>query len=187
MPPPRTTIPALGLLLGVPALPLALLLAPSPAMALDIKGLEVDKPVNCAQINALEIRSGSFAPACENGLDRWYKEVSFLGGKASMTLMQSPERILLRVLVLGFKFDEALDALTLKWGAPHIETSVIQNRAGASFEQVEAIWNDGSITLRLERHGSRIDNPTLSLIGAEAIKAMRKESAEKARRNQGNL
>ena len=165
----------------------ALLLAATPARALDIKGLEVDKPVNCAQINALEIRQGTLAPSCENGMERWFKEISFLSGKANMSLMQSPERVLLHVLVINFKFDEALDALTLKWGKPRIETSVIQNRAGASFDQVEATWTDGEITLRLRRHGNRIDNPTLSLIGAEAIKHRRKQSVDKALRNQDNL
>lgn len=166
---------------------LAISVLASQATALDIKGLEVDKPVDCEQINALEIRSGKFAQSCENGMDSWYKEISFLSGKASMQLSQSPERTLLSVLLSNFNFNEALDALTLKWGTPHIEKSIIQNRAGASFDQVEATWLDGKKRLILTKHGSRIDKPSLILIGEEAIKAQQKKTIDNAVRNQGNI
>jgi hypothetical protein len=164
-----------------------LVLVASPVFAFDIKGLEVDKPVDCEKINAMEYRLYSRSTACQNGEEVWMVRASFLSGEADMFMHQSRDRNLLMISVSNFDFKEALDALTLKWGPPKIEKSIIQNRAGASFEQIEAQWKSGKELLKLSKHGRRIDEANLRLTGEEAIKAFKKEGDEKAKRNQGNI
>lgn len=166
---------------------IATILASAPAMALDIKGIEVDKPVNCEQIKALETRTGTFARSCENGSDKWIVQISFLSGTANMWLQQSPERILLSVHLSKFNFEEALEALSMKWGQPEIRKSTVQNRMGATFEQVEAIWKDGSVKIQLSKHGPELDKPSLFMMGEEGMKASRKDKEQKSQRNRENI
>jgi hypothetical protein len=157
------------------------------ALAFDIKGIEVDKPTDCARIKSLEIRQGTFFPACENGRDKWFVQISFLSGKAEMALHQSPDRILLSILISNFNFNEALDALSGKWGSPQIIKSTVQNRYGASFEQIEATWRDGDAIMKLHKHSARIDSPSLFIIGKEGLSASQKEAEEIVKRNQRNI
>lgn len=159
--------------------------------ALEIKGLKIGQPVDCASIKALETRSGTFSDACNNGRPSWYTETEFLNGKAMLRLTQSPDRVLLSVAVgesVGFNFEEALDALTVKFGAPTlIDKSVIQNRMGASFDQIEATWVDGDETLVLRKHGASIGRPYLLYSGKKAAEEAKWERAEKAKKAAGNL
>lgn len=157
------------------------------AHALDIKGIEVDKPTDCATIKALEIRQGRFFEACETGKNTWMHEVSFLSGKATMFFTQSVDRILLSTHVVGFKFEEALDALTIKYGPPKLEESVVQNRMGAQFKQVEATWEKGPIALILRRHSSRLNEPSLTLLGEQAMKEQELKRQERAQKGAGNI
>ena len=57
------------------ALPTAIALAAVSltASALELKGLEVDRPADCAAITAMETRSGCYFPACEEGRGESYK------------------------------------------------------------------------------------------------------------------
>lgn len=144
-----------------------LLCIASQAAALDIKGIQVDQPADCAFIQGLETRRGTFAQACENKKSIWLTEISFLQGSATMLVHQSAEGIVLAVQVLKFDFSDALDALTLKYGPPKLKRSTVQNRMGASFDQLEATWKDGDRTLYLQRHGSTVDAPVIFLTGKQ--------------------
>jgi hypothetical protein len=170
---------------------LAFALACSSAFALDIKGLKVDQPVDCVAIKAMEMRSGTFADTCTAGGSPWYTETQFLNGKAMMRLSQSPEKALLSVAIGdygSFNFNDALDALTVKFGPPtSLEKSTIQNRMGASFDQIEATWVDGDEKIVLSKHGTTINRPFLMYYGKKAGENLERERAEKAKKAAGNL
>lgn len=165
---------------------LSLCFFPISSFALDIKGLEVDKPVDCDQISALETRTGTFFPACKQGKEMWHHEVSFLSSKARMIFRQA-EGILLSVSVSNFQFEEALDALTTKFGQPHIERSTVGNAMGATFEQVVATWTGGATSIRLHKHGSKLNQPWIIMSGAKALERFRQSEAEKTKRNSANI
>lgn len=159
--------------------------------ALEIKGLKVDQPVDCVAIKALETRSGTFFDACTAGRSSWYTEVQFLNGKALLHLSQSQDKVLLSVTIseLGsFNFADVLDALTVKFGSPtSLEKSVIQNRMGASFDQIETRWVDGDEKIVLTKHGATIGRSSLLYFGKEAGEEMKRERVEKAKKAAGNL
>jgi hypothetical protein len=161
------------------------------ANALDIKGLKVDQPVDCAAIMALETRSGTFSDACGTGQPYWYTETIFLNGRTMLRLAQSQDRILTSVTVGAtgtFNFNEVLDALTLKYGQPtSIVSSVVRNRMGANFDQTIAKWADGPETITLSRHGLAIGKPLLVYTGQRAGEEAKRERAEKAQKAASNL
>lgn len=167
----------------------AFLTLPSMANPLEIKGFQVDKPVDCQKINEVGQEFGPYAKAlsCESGKPFWSISGSFLDGYSVFTFSQSKERVLLSVSVGRIKFEDTLNALTVKYGPPTVKNSVIQNRMGASFDQVEATWKDGALLLALLKHSSTIDNPVLRLTGAELLKEVAKRSQEKAQKGAGNL
>lgn len=150
---------------------------------LEIKGVFVDKPTDCPQIRALETRSGTFAPSCENGYTKgFYQEVSFLDGVSEMTFYQNDARVLVNINVQRFNYDKALTSLTSKFGAPKTTNEQIQNRMGAQFMKTSSIWTNNGQTLLLMNHCAKLDNPCLSLSGREF-----KKSIEKANAPSGNL
>ena len=158
-----------------------LLAATTAASALELKGLKVGQPVDCPIIKAMETRSGTFYNGCVNGVPSFATEVQFLNVKTLMMVGQSPERVLTFVSMSGIDFETALDALTLKFGAPKLERSVIQNRMGASFDQVEATWTDGDERMVLSKHGGSIGRTSLIYLGKEAVAEGQRVRAEKAK------
>jgi len=138
---------------------------------LNIKGIEVDKKADCAYIKSLEIRKGTFAESCKNMMPTWYHEISFLDSKAEIAISQNTSGIITYVAVYKFNFEMALNSLENKFGKSKITKSIIQNRFGAEFEQVEATWRDGNIILSLKKHGGKVDEPVLVLYGHEFIKS----------------
>ena len=173
------------------AIALVLSTASGAAVSLDLKGLKVDQPVDCVAIKALETRKGTFSDACNNGRSEWYTETEFLDGKVMLRLTQSSDRTLLSVSVgetSSFNFDAALDALVSKFGAPKsAEKSAIQNRMGASFEQIEAIWIDGNERIVLRRHGVSIGQPSLIYFGKRAAVEVDKERIERSKKAAGRI
>lgn len=174
------------LLLGIA---FALLALPSLAVPLEIKGFQVDTPVDCAKINEVgaEVGPSPKPLSCESGKPFWSISGPFLDGYSVITFVQSQDRVLLSVGVSRIKFTDTLNALTVKYGPPTVKNSVIQNRMGASFDQVEASWKDGATALTLMKHGSTIDSPVLRLTGSELAKDSAKRSQEKAIKGAGNL
>jgi hypothetical protein len=144
---------------------------------LDIKGIEVDKKADCAYIKSLDIRKGTFAESCKNMMPTWYHEISFLDSKAEMTVSQNSSGMITTIAVYKFNFEKALNSLENKFGKSEITKSIIQNRFGAEFEQVEATWRDGNIILSLKKHGGKVDEPVLILYGQEFIKNNKNKNA----------
>ncbi len=154
--------------------------------ALDIKGVQVDQPVDCNYVNSLEVRQGMTMKPCENRRPVFQTNVSFLSGTVPMMVHQSEEGVVLAVQVIRFNFQEALDALTVKYGQPKIDRSAIQNRAGSSFEQIEATWQQAGQTLHMQKHGVRIDEPVIFLSGRVFVaheEAQRKAKAAAGAKN----
>jgi hypothetical protein len=166
---------------------LAIALACSAAWSLEIKGVEVDAPADCLYIRSLEQRPGKFFEACEARKEYWITEVSFLTGRSPMIVKQDPSGVVTSVYVSGFIFQEALDALTIKFGEPSIETSLIQNRLGATFEQKEARWLRGEKSLVLKRHSSRLDSPSLMLSGRLLGQQATEKRIERATKGADNI
>lgn len=144
---------------------------------LEIKGLQVDKPINCEQVKSLEIRKGNFFNACENKSPEFFTKISFLETTADMFVYQSELGMLKSLLLINFSFDKALSALQAKYGEGDVLKSTIQNRMGATFEQVIATWTDGATQLRLTKHASKLNEPSLWLIG----ELWKKETKEKTK------
>lgn len=152
----------------------------SQAFALDIKGITVGEKANCEQIRAMEVRSGQFFNSCESQQPISIYRVSFLSGQASLSVHQGPDGIVNAVLVNEFSFDDALEALTQKYGAPRVVHSTVQSGLGAKFDQVSAVWEDDVAILMLKRHGSKLGEPSLGLMSKSAIKGRTQEKAKAA-------
>lgn len=157
------------------------------ASAFDIKGVTVDKPADCKQLRTLGIPLGRTVTPCEEGVKLWQIPISFLDGNASMVVAQSEARRILSLYVTDFDFALGLQAFTTKYGQPKIVHSVIQNRAGASFDQIEATWQDGAQTLYMAKHSSRIGRSQLILTGAEHEADVGAKQKDKASKALGNM
>lgn len=134
---------------------------------LEIKGITVDAPADCTLINSMETRAGTFYAACIKKSPQWFTSISFLDGLSDMNITQTPMGMIKSITVTNFNFDKALSSLEAKFGPSKIERSTIQNRMGASFDQVEARWVDGEKHLVLVKHGSQVNKPMLVLYGVE--------------------
>lgn len=83
------------------------------------------------------------------------------------------------------QFAKVRAALESKYPTLRCENSVVQNRAGASFDQVSCEMKQGGNYLQLEKRSSKVDSSALSVISAEQFKeleqseAARKEKAKK--------
>jgi hypothetical protein len=165
-------------MVGLRVLCVAAALSMSQAYALDIKGVTVGEKANCEQIRALEVRPGNFFKSCESLQPLFIHRISFLNGQAMMGVRQSPEGIVSAVSVSEFSFDDALEALTQKFGSPRVTNSVVQNAMGAQFDQVSAVWEDDVAILRLKRHGSKLGEPSLILVSKETINNMSQERSK---------
>jgi hypothetical protein len=142
-------------------------------VSLEIKGVFVDKPTNCEQLNALEKRVGTFAASCESGYTKgFYKEVSFFEGVSGMTFYQNDDKVLVSINVQNFNYDKALTSLTAKFGPPKTVEEKIQNKMGAQFIKTNSIWMNNGQTLLLANHCAKLDSPCLSLSGREFKKHM---------------
>lgn len=137
---------------------------------LNIKGIEIDKKADCLHIKSLDVRVGTFYESCKNLKSTWYHEISFLESKAEMNITQNSSGIVTSVAVYKFNFDKALNSFENKLGKPKITKSVIQNRFGAEFEQIEATWHDGNIILSLKKHSGKVNESVLILYGQEFIR-----------------
>lgn len=167
-------------MVGLRALCVVAALSMSQAYALDIKGITVGEKANCELLRSLEVRSGQFFNSCEASQSVLIHRVSFLSGQSSLSVHRGADGLVNAVLVSQFAFDDALDALTQKFGSPRVTNSVVQNGMGAKFDQVSAVWEDDVAILMLKRHGSKLGEPSLSLMSKEAIKNMSQERSKAA-------
>jgi len=82
------------------------------------------------------------------------------------------------------KFTGVAEALKVKFGAPVTEeTTVVQNRMGAKFENLTLSWTNGDVTLRAAQRLRDITTSTVSLMyqsTSDAEVRLRKEKADAA-------
>lgn len=131
------------------------------AQALDLKGIEVDKPADCAHIAS--ISGASAASSCESSKSDFLVTTSFLGAEQTMLIVRTQEREVSTVYLNGFDFDQAEVAFTAKFGKPKAVDTVIQNALGAKFSQRRLVWESATARLRVDRHGDRIGSATAML------------------------
>lgn len=55
-------------------------------------------------------------------------------------------------------FDDVVEALTGKWGAPKLTEGKVQNKIGNSFDQTTAIWSNPLSTILVQSRFTKIDN-----------------------------
>lgn len=60
-----------------------------------------------------------------------------------------------------------INALSLKWGTPTINNSIVQNGFGASFDKQTAIWNNGKSIINIEGRNPDIKSMTVEFIDSE--------------------
>ena len=53
---------------------------------------------------------------------------------------------------------DVIEALTTKWGPPKIVNDKVQNRMGASFDQVTALWTNPAASITVQDRWTKIDN-----------------------------
>ena len=80
------------------------------------------------------------------------------------------------------------NALIEKFGAPHSsESSTIQNRAGASFDQEVLSWDDGDLMLTATKRSSSVDDMSVRLGSRTAMIDANKKMQEDAKVQAKNL
>jgi hypothetical protein len=148
------------------------------ANALDIKGIKADAPIDCQAMNKAGTPLIQGTDFCNHASTLYMVDAPFLSGIAKMTVSTNADKVVESVHVFNFSYSEATAALTEKFGTPTIMTSVIQNGVGAKFDQEIREWAKGSVTMRLQRHGSKINEPRLTLTGAIFSEKLKRESAK---------
>lgn len=106
---------------------------------------------------------------------------SFAGVPATMWLVVLKDGVATSVgvnLESGY-FERVAAALTERWGSPASrEASVVANRMGAQFDQVEAKWRiDGSVLIATKR-GSKVDEMRVTLTTSAAMADADRERRE---------
>ena len=84
--------------------------------------------------------------------------------------------------------EHIVKALTEKYGAPKSATkSTVQNRAGASFEQMETDWYLGGDLLRVRQRAGQIDEMSVMVVSTRSMERFQQESAEHAKKASKDL
>ena len=96
------------------------------------------------------------------------------------------------VISLSFKtdnFNQINSALTEKYGAGISTKSIIQNRAGAAFDNEDITWTKGSNTMLLSQRRGKIDTAALIVTTARQpmIDEYKKRKLERIKENAKDL
>lgn len=79
-------------------------------------------------------------------------------------------------------FDDVVQGLTGKWGAPKLVNDTVQNKMGATFPQVTAIWSNPAATITTVDRWSKVDEMIILVVDTRlnelvsAAKAAKKAS-----------
>lgn len=150
-----------------------------PADALDIKGLEVDKPADCRHVG--DISNYDAWQGCKSEALNFIVNTSFLGYKVDIFVTRDSAMHVSALRLEGFDFDQARSALSAKYGRPKSRQSSIQNAMGAKFAQTELTWESDRAVLTLRQHGDKIGTSSLSLLSKEAmLKFLQKRDGQKS-------
>lgn len=137
---------------------------------IQIKGISVDKVINCENIKSISNENSRVYASCLNVKEKqFYFKTSFLDKPTNIYISVNDERVVSAVLISKFDFAKALSSLEAKYGPAYIETSIIQNRMGASFDQKIATWSRDKTVLQIKLHGSKLNESSLFLGGQAAI------------------
>ena len=147
------------------------------AMALDLKGLEVDKPADCALIAQIQTQKDPL-DACTRGGVILVK-TTFIGDPVEMYVHRDDASRVTAVRMRDIDFEGASIALSDKFGPPKTNESMVQNRLGASFRQVVSTWRADGATLTLRLHGSTIGRSEVTLSSDAAVQGMMKQEAKR--------
>jgi hypothetical protein len=78
-------------------------------------------------------------------------------------------------------FDHIVAALETKWGKPSSkDESMVSNRMGAKFDQVEVSWVKDGVKLRATKRGSKVDEMRITLVSEAALKKFNEDKAKSA-------
>lgn len=151
--------------------------------ALDIKGLEVNKPADCKAIVALILPPERPDPlgACEKGLS-YSIETTYVNQPTRMFLRINEAGVLEGVsLIVNVTYEHALSLLTAKWGRPNKNDSGIFEYDDVRLANKAATWTDGDVVLILKSVG-RVVTLNLTTKKSLATRAA-KQAAETAAAN----
>lgn len=107
----------------------------------------------------------------------------------NMGIFHDGERLVLVMVTLdGAAFDDLHEALAAKFGKPFAsDKSTVQNRMGASFDQVQTLWTAGDTFLRIKKRASKLDEMLLTLGSQSGTEERAEKKKEHARSNAKDL
>lgn len=140
-----------------------LMASATPAMALDLNGIEIGKPLDCKRMKT----EGRFLVGnCESDdLLRW--DTTLLGERGQVSIKLDPESrgVKYAMVKSDFDFAGARKALTKKFGEPACTESQMTSGNGASFTRSLCRWEDGTAVVSLSQNVDRIGDRSLQLTG----------------------
>lgn len=137
---------------------------PFAAQALNIKGIEIDKPPNCTLLGELD-RFKSIPLECIKKEPAWIQEISFLSSYSRFLFDQTKDGTLRSVSITNFLYSSALVALTEKYGPPKTTRLRTTTATGSEIVDHIHIWQDTSGQIMLQQHGNSINSPSITLSG----------------------
>lgn len=179
-----------------------LLIAAGAAMAqerMDIKGIAVGMQkgdllgkypdLRCFKLPDPGWREGCTATRANDHANMSVLELDTYAGRRPtgvMILVRDDKVTSVQVELKGEAFVDVTGALAERWGKPTVETSTVQNRMGASFQQETHTWRSGSESIRARKLGRKLDVMDVTLMSLEAVKEeaeQRKQRAKDAKKD----
>lgn len=147
--------------------------------ALEIKGIEIDKPTDCSHVG--DISNYDSWQACKGDAPNFVVHTSFLDRKVNILVTRADQKVVTSLYLEGFDFAMAESAFTEKYGRPKATNSVLQNAMGAKFQQRELLWENGNAVLIVRRHGPKVGTATAQLISKQGLAELqRKRESQKS-------
>lgn len=164
---------------------------------LELKGVQVGKPVDCAVIaenhkqtakpGFEESAYASMLERCNQATKDVRSDTPFVNHNNAMsyiTLDSNRNVNSVRISHPELSFSEMVSGLTSKYGKPKTDTTTLMNGLGAKFEKITAKWIDkAGNTLLVSNRGTGGNYPSATLISVEMLK----ESLEKSKKSKENL
>jgi hypothetical protein len=183
-----------------------LMVASCGAFALDIKGIEIGKPLDCdsfakstkhyyygdlASYEVLVLRCKGSIPeyAYGSAKEDWkvkYLQVTFLNGVVEMAVYRNDQLVVERAradIIGNSMLSDAVEGFTAKYGKPRVVSETVQNGYGATAERTTYTWSDEKARLTVISNSGKIGEHSLVL---DSMESLTKEMNER-KANLGNL
>jgi hypothetical protein len=152
-----------------------------PAAALDIKRVQIGKPLDCEYIRSLGGAEGG--PCIDEGRPSttmiW--GTTLLGTRRDLVVSLDPVSHLVTEATVGeIEFDDMLTALSKKFGQPQCTATAMTNGMGAHFTQNRCMWRDSASVLMLSRNLVKLGDSQLILLSRKAIEESARERKKAA-------